>query len=153
MIPLLHQYIESLRDEMKQYGELLALLDEPQSPGSVSVAEEVLGNLATWRAQESSIDKARRHRLGCQRQLAHALGRSTDAPLAQLVVLLPVKYRPLVTALAQENEQLRQRVQQRVSQNHRQLGRALECLRRSLQTLIPACADGKGVSESMALAD
>lgn len=64
---------------------------------------------------------------------------------------MPEKGGLLVAALAPANERLRRRVEQRVGQNHRLLGRALERLRQSPRMLIPACVGGKGVPESAAL--
>ena len=153
MIEQLQKLIEALRDEMKQYGEMLALLDRPQNLGSASLADEMLQTVAALRAQDHFIALTRRHRQACQNELARLVGQPPGTPLLQLLAFLPLAYRPLVTALAQENEHLRLRVQQRAGLNQRQLGRALEFLQRSMKSLVPACAEGGSMPESVPVAD
>ncbi|MBI2924150.1 MAG: flagellar export chaperone FlgN [Verrucomicrobia bacterium] len=153
MIEQLQKLIEALRDEMKQYGEMLALLDRPQHLGSASLADEMLQTVAALRAQDHSIATAWRHRRANQNELAGLVGKPPGTPLLQLLAFLPVTYRPLVTALAQENEHLRLRVQQRAGLNQRQLGRALEFLQRSMKALVPACTETCSMPESVPVAD
>lgn len=115
MTLILQSFIDALRDEMQQLGEMLALLEQHH--------EEPPDAVAGIGAQRAAIQSARERRQSLQRQLAAGLDQPEAATFAQLVPLLPGQYRPLITALVQENHELLERVEQRGQQLSR-LGHA-----------------------------
>jgi FlgN protein len=140
MNELIQNLIESLREELKQYGELLALLDLQQDQVVRRLAAELLDTVSSINAQGEAIKTARREREQRQRDLALALALPGEAQFAQLIPLLPPSYRPLVVALVDENNQLLMRVRQRARQNHLLLRRSLELMERFVHSLCGAGA-------------
>jgi flagellar biosynthesis/type III secretory pathway chaperone len=126
----LHNLIESLREELKHYGELLALLDLEQGCIVRRRPEELLDTVSDINTQGDLIQVARREREQRQRELARSLQVAEDAPLGSLLPALPEPYRPLVSALVGENNQLLMRVRQRARQNHLLLNRSVELMER-----------------------
>ena len=70
MNELLQNFIESLREELKQYGELLALLDLQQDQVVRRLADELLDTVSAINTQGEAIQAARRERDQRQRELA-----------------------------------------------------------------------------------
>ncbi len=138
MTEFLNNLIESLREELKQYGEMLALLDQQQEMVVLRQTQDLLQTVAAINAQSGTIRAARLEREQYQRHLARHLGLPEAAGFAALVPVLPPDYRPLVSALVQENNSLLARVQQRARQNHLLLTRALELMQRLICSLFPA---------------
>jgi flagellar biosynthesis/type III secretory pathway chaperone len=138
MNDFLNNLIESLREELKQYGELLALLDQQQEKVLLRQTQDLLQTVAAVNTQSIAIRAARLEREQYQRNLARHLGMPESASFAVLIPALPADYRPLVQALVQENNELLVRVQQRARQNHLFLGRALELMQRFITSLCPA---------------
>jgi hypothetical protein len=134
MTATLEQVIEALRNELQQYGEMLALLEAQQQAVSQRESALVLTSVPAIEAQGSAIQAARRTRETHQRQLAWALGRPDSITFLELLPLLPDEYRPLVGALVQEINQLLGRVRQFAEHNHSQLRRSLELMDRFLVT-------------------
>ena len=75
----------------------------------------------------------------CQRSLAAILNTS-ETSINGLLPLVPADYRPLLSALVQENNELLARAHQRARQNHIILSRSLELMRQLLGTLSGAAA-------------
>ncbi|MCS7091464.1 MAG: flagellar protein FlgN [Verrucomicrobiota bacterium] len=134
----LQQLIEALRQELQQYGEMLALLEQQQDGVLHRRAEQLLQTVDAIQAQARVLQQAREHRETCRGALARALGLSESVGLSDLIPHLPAEYRPLLEALIQENNDLLVRVQQRARQNHLLLHRAVELM----QKLIAACLPG-----------
>ncbi len=137
MTASLETLIHSLRDELQQYGEMLALLDQQQEGVLARAADEVLHSVSAIHAQGSVIESARRAREIYRREVAIALGLPKDAAFVDLLPRLPEEYRPLVQALVEENNELLVRVQQRARQNHLLLSRSLELMQKFLSSLFP----------------
>ena len=138
MTESLNNYVESLRDELKQYGELLALLDLQRDQIVRRLPEDLLATVSAINTQGEAIHAARRERAQRQRELAREL----DLPPRRAGVLvpqLPPAYRPLLTALIEENSHLLARVRQRARQNHLLLSRAVEMMGRFINSI---CAIG-----------
>jgi len=134
---LLSNLIEALREELKHYGEMLALLDQQQSSVVQRHASELLQNVASINAQADVIAAARREREQHQRHVARQLDLPEDADFAAIIPQLPADYRPLVQALVQENNELLVRVHQRTRQNHLLLSHAVELLQQLINTVFP----------------
>ena len=134
MTATLEHVIEALRNELQQYGEMLALLEAQQEAVSQRESGSVLTSVPTIEAQSSAIQDARRIRETHQRQLAWAVGRPDSITFQELLPLLPDEYRPLISALVQEINELLGRVRHFAEQNHSQLRRSLELMDRFLIT-------------------
>ena len=148
MKELLSNLIEALREELKQYGEMLALLDQQQQlvmQRQVAVLPE---NVATVNAQAGVIAAARQEREQRQLHLARSLGLAENSGVALLLPKLPNDYQPLIGALVDENNSLLVRVQQRARQNHLLLSHAVELMSQLIHSIFPGAApvtyDGKG---------
>jgi flagellar biosynthesis/type III secretory pathway chaperone len=137
MNDLLPNLIEALREELKQYGEMLALLDQQQNRVMERHTRDVLQSVADLNAQTAVIAAKREEREQCQRDLARQLNLPDVAIFGVIVPLLPADYRPLVQALVQENNELLIRVQQRVRQNHLLLSHAVELMQQLIHSIFP----------------
>ena len=131
----LENLIEALRNELKQYGEMLALLDHQQEMVTQQRTDDILHSISAIDAQSAAIQAARANRQLAQRGLAEGLGDGRQMTFAFLIPSMPEPYRPLVTALVQENNELLLRVRQRAQQSHRLLRHSLEMLQRFITNL------------------
>jgi flagellar biosynthesis/type III secretory pathway chaperone len=138
MNPALDPLIESLREELQQYGEMLALLDNQQEYVVTRAADDMLQTASEIQAQTGAIERARKTRDEHRRELAELLGRPSDTAFADLIPLMPEDYRPLVRALVDENNQLLHRIQQRARQNHVLLNRSVDLMKQFMNALIPS---------------
>ena len=131
----LQQVIESLRNELQQYGEMLALLEAQREVVSRREPASVLTSISLVESQSAAIEIARRERQTAQQQLAWSVGRPDDESFARLLPLLPDSYRPLVAALVEEINQLLERVRERATSNHAQLRRSLDLMERFIGSI------------------
>ena len=132
--------IEALREELKQYGEMLALLEQQQSLVMHRQTSDLLNSVAGVNYQTAIMTSTRVEREQCQRMLALNLGLADNASFALILPELPPDYRPLMQALVQENNELLQRVQQRVRQNHLLLSHAVELMQQLINSIFPGAA-------------
>ena len=135
----LQNFIESLREELRHYGELLALLETEQDQVMRRQADALLATVHAINAQGDAIQVARRERAQRQRELAQSLDQTADARIATLLPLLAQAHRPLIKALVDESNQLLVRVRQRARQNHILLSRSLELMEQFINSF---CAVG-----------
>ena len=138
MNPALDPLIQSLRNELQQYGEMLALLDYQQEYVVTRAADAMLQTVAEIQAQTSVIERARKEREERRRELAEMLRQPPEATFADLIPQMPEDYRPLVQALVDENNQLLHRIQQRARQNHVLLNRSVDLMKQFMNALIPS---------------
>lgn len=134
---LLPQLIEALREELEQYGEMLARLDYQQQLVMHRQTEDLFQSIADINAQAGVIATTRHAREHRQRQIAGLLNLPDVANFTEIVPLLPPDYQPLVQALVQENNELLIRVQQRARQNHLLLSHAVELMQNIITAIIP----------------
>jgi flagellar biosynthesis/type III secretory pathway chaperone len=137
MNDLLHNLIESLREELKQYGEMLAVLEQQQDSVVQRQVNDLLQNISQINAQADVIAAARQERGQHQRNVARQLGLDDEATFGDIIPLLPADYRPLVQALVQENNELLVRVHQRARQNHLLLSHAVELMQQLIDAIVP----------------
>lgn len=137
MKELLPNLIEALREELKEYGEMLALLDQEQTMVMNRQTQDLLQCVAAINTQTEHVAAARGEREQRQRDVARQLGLAEDTPFARIIPLLPADYRPLIQALVQENNESLLRIRQRARQNHLLLGRVMELMQRFLGSLFP----------------
>lgn len=136
----LETLIQALRDELQQYGEMLARLDQQQECVMSRRSEELLEATGGIEVQSQAMQLSRRSRVELQAEVARSVGLPGDAPFAEIVPKLPENYRPLVQALIQENNESLGRIHQRSRQNHIMLCRSLEMMSRMLGNLLPGSA-------------
>src|ERR1700754_2240814 len=117
MNELLQNLIESLREELKEYGEMLALLDQQGQMVTHRQTQDLLQCVASINVQAEAIAAARREREQRQREVAREMKLAADAPFNEVVPRLPNQFQGLVKALVHENNQLVTRIQQRARQN------------------------------------
>ncbi|HEX4266132.1 MAG TPA: flagellar export chaperone FlgN [Verrucomicrobiae bacterium] len=137
MNELLQNLIEALREELKEYGEMLALLDQQQEMVTHRQTQDLLQCVACVNVQAEAIAAARCEREQRQREVARELKLEADAPFNEVVPKLPAQFQPLMKALVQENNQLLARIQQRARQNHLLLTRIVDLMQRFLGSLFP----------------
>jgi flagellar biosynthesis/type III secretory pathway chaperone len=130
--------IAALREELQDYGEMLALLDRQQEQVKARSAGEIFQSISLIQAQAAAIQSARQHREQCRSAAARACRQPENAPFTDLIPVLPPDYQPLLRALVEENNQLLGRVRQRARQNHVLLRRSVELMQELLRTLFPA---------------
>lgn len=133
----LEKLIQALRDELQQYGEMLARLDQQQEYVMSRRSEELLEATGGIEVQSQAMQLTRHDRTDRQADVARSLGLASDATFAQIIPLLPGNYRPLVEALVQENNESLGRIHSRSRQNHIMLCRSLEMMSRLLGNLLP----------------
>jgi len=134
----LDNLIATLRDELTQYGELLALLEQQQDLIVSRSAEGLLENLGAINAQVPIVAAARQHRDQLRKELATALSQPTTVSFRQLIALVPKEYQPLLEALVDEINDLLMRSQQRLRQNHLLLSRSLDLMQQMIFSLFPS---------------
>jgi flagellar biosynthesis/type III secretory pathway chaperone len=137
MKELLHNLIDALREELKEYGEMLALLDQQQQMVMHRQTQDLFQCTTTLNSQAETVAAARREREQHRRHVATRLELGEDAGFAVMIPRFPSEYQPLVQALVQENNELLVRVQQRARQNHLLLSRAVELMQRFIGSLLP----------------
>lgn len=133
----LKRLIHLLREELTNYGEMLARLDHQQELVLHRSTDDLLASVASVQSQAVTLQQARSQREQMQLKLAAEL--TLEEPkFSRLIPALPADYQPLVSALVDENNELLVRVQQRARQNHLLLTRSMESMQRLINSLIPA---------------
>jgi flagellar biosynthesis/type III secretory pathway chaperone len=133
----IHHLIAALREELQQYGEMLARLEEQQERVLRRDADQILQSVSAIQEQGLTIQRTREIREACQKQTAAGLGLN-EIEFAAIIPRLPNDYRGLIEALVDENNSLLQRIQQRARQNHLLLRQSLDLMQRFLSTLFPS---------------
>lgn len=138
MTELIEHLITALRNELKEYGEMLALLQEQQEHLMSRRIDGVLASVERINSQTQVIRRCRAGRRDAQRLLAESITAPPPDTLAGLIPHLPPEYVPLLQALATENSQLLAQVQQCGRQNFLMLNRAVELMQQFLGSLTPS---------------
>jgi flagellar biosynthesis/type III secretory pathway chaperone len=138
MNEFIEQLIGALREELQQYGELLALLEQQQQLVMIRASTALLENLAAINAQTSVVQVARREREQFQRQLSTSLQLPADATFARLLGVVAEPQQGLLETLVDEINRCLRRVQQQSRQNHVLLRCSVEMMQRFMATLFPA---------------
>ena len=139
----INRLIESLREEMTQYGELLALMQEQQELIINRQPQELLANLNEVNGQMEKIAVARQAREQARLSLATQLGGTQETTFTEMTSQLPEEYQPLLKALVEEINALLQNVHKWLRQNHLLLKRSLDLMQDILQNVFPAQASPK----------
>jgi hypothetical protein len=136
MTQTLEQLVAALREELQQYGEMLALLDRQQTLVARRTATELLQSVSDINAQTAVLSVARQQREIAQRAVARELELPEDATLVQVIRRIPAPQGALVQVLLDENNTCLLRVKQRAGQNRLLLSRSVELMQRLLNTLL-----------------
>jgi flagellar biosynthesis/type III secretory pathway chaperone len=81
------------------------------------------------------LTQARETRFSAMKELCSELQLPDSCTFKELVPQLPSDYRPLVSALIEENNELLQRIHQRARQNHVLLTRTVESMQSVINSL------------------
>ncbi len=138
MKEILAHLIEALREELKQYGEMLALLDQQQHYVMHRQTASLPDSASSVNAQAEILRGARHEREQRQRNLARQLELPEDANFKMLLPKIPADYQPLVEALVEENNELLTRVQARARQNHLLLSHCVDLMAQFIASIFPA---------------
>jgi flagellar biosynthesis/type III secretory pathway chaperone len=138
MIQSIKLLIDALRDELKNYGEMLALLDRQQAYLLARDASEVFQSISLIKAQGAAILQSRASREEGRRAVALSFRQQAETSFADLIPMLPPDYQPLLRALVDENNELLMRVRRRARQNHLMLRRSVELMQELINTLLPS---------------
>jgi flagellar biosynthesis/type III secretory pathway chaperone len=134
----LQELLAALREELKQYGEMLTLLDQQERAACSTTPQASFHATAALQRQAELVLAARRLRETRRRSLARELRQAEDATIFQLMPLLPPQFRPLLQSLVEENNDLFQSVQRAARGNHDLLNRSAQSMARFLELLFPA---------------
>jgi flagellar biosynthesis/type III secretory pathway chaperone len=148
----LNNLIEALREELKQYGEMLALLDQEQDMVMQRQTAGIAPCVAAINAQAHTLRAVRHEREQRRRHLARTLQLCEDTSFNDLNARLPAEYKPLLQALVQENKELLVRVQQRARQNHLLLSRMVELMQKLITSILPSTSPATYTEGGMMLA-
>jgi flagellar biosynthesis/type III secretory pathway chaperone len=134
----LENLIGGLREELTQYGEMLALLEQQQESAIHRKTDEMYAATLAIQNQATVMQTVRQSREQRQRVLARELQIVETSTFVELIPLAPASHRPLLQSLVDENNRLLQQVQHRARQNHLVLSRSVELMQQFLGTLFPA---------------
>ena len=137
MIDQVELLVERLRDELKQYGELLALLDRQQELVLLRDAEGIQDTAKQIDHQASVLEEIKVARGEMQAQLSKTLGLASEMTFEELTPRLPLDYQPLVKALVEDNNGSVQRIARLARQNHMLLSRSIEMMGGLLRSVCP----------------
>jgi flagellar biosynthesis/type III secretory pathway chaperone len=140
----LDNLIAALRDELTQYGEVLALMQEQQELIINRAANELLLNLNVVNEQMEKVATARNRRDACRRALVASLGGTEETTFRQLTEMLSEEVQPLLNALVEEINQLLQSIQKWLRQNHMLLRRSLDLMQQIMQGMFPSSSATAG---------
>lgn len=135
MTESLEQLVSSLREELQQYGEMLARLDDQQELVMRRDAPAVLQSVPTVQEQVATLGKARESRTLAMKKACAVLDLPIDSNFEEILPRCPENHRILIGELVQENNSLLQRVQQRARQNHLLLARTVDSMQRVIHSL------------------
>jgi hypothetical protein len=110
-----NDFLAAMREELQQYGEMLARFDDIDRLRICGSAQDQLTNAVLDQAKV--IQNTRRQRTKIESTLAHRLGVPSEGRVEELVNFVPPIYQPLVQALTNENNDLPVRIRQRAFQS------------------------------------
>jgi flagellar biosynthesis/type III secretory pathway chaperone len=135
MIDFVEKLISALREELQQYGEMLARLDDQQELVMRRVAGAVLESVPHVQSQSAILTQAREVRFASMKALCNMLRLPAGTTFKDLLPNVPADYRPLLEALVDENNELLHRIHQRARQNHILLSRTVESMQHVINSL------------------
>ena len=140
----LKSLITALREELTQYGEVLALMQEQQQFIINRSANELLLNLNVVNEQMEKVAACRNHREARRRALVATLGATEETTFRQMTEMLSPEVQPLLNALVEEINQLLQHIQKWLRQNHMLLKRSLDLMKQIMKGMFPSSSATAG---------
>ena len=140
----LNTLIAALREELTQYGEVLALMQEQQQFIINRSANEVLLSVSEVNEQLEKIATARAQRNDSRRALMATLGCSEETTFRQMTEMLPEERQPQLLALVEEINQLLKNIKKWVNQNHILLSRSLDLMKQIMKGMFPSSSSTAG---------
>jgi len=128
---------ECLRNELQEYGALLALFEEQQANLLRRDADQVASLAISIEEQARATHSSRERREQCVSDFASKHGCPADTSLRQLLPHFPAEVQPLLHALIDEINHLIHRIRRDARQNQMLLTRAVEAHDEALRTLMP----------------
>ena len=128
---------ECLRNELQEYGALLALFEEQQANLLRRDADQVAALAISIEEQARTTHTSRERREKCVQEFALKQGCSADSSLRQLLPHFPVEVQPLLGALIDEINHLIHRIRRDARHNQMLLSRAVEAHDEALRILMP----------------
>ena len=135
MTEFVEKLISALREELQQYGEMLARLDDQQELVMRRKPAELMETVPLVQNQSAVLTQARESRFASMKALCSSLRLPSETSFKDLLPNLPADYRPLLEALVEENNELLQRIHQRARQNHVLLSRTVESMQNVINSL------------------
>ena len=129
--------VEKLRDELKQYGELLALLDQQQELVLKRDADGIQSTAEQIDQQSMILEELKTARKEAQSQVAEDLGLARVCAFENIIPLLPQEYQPLINAIIEDNNLSIQRIGRLARQNHLLLTRSIEMVGSLIRSVCP----------------
>ena len=145
---LIPPLIESLRNELQHYGEMLALLDQQHAQVFHQPLDDIHPVAATINQQMVIIQTARQERRRCEDSIKQAVTPLAPSPFYELIPLLPEKYRGALRALVRETNESLARVRQQARQNELLLTRSLDLMQQFLQDLTPITSNESALAKA-----
>ena len=130
-------FVDALRAEVQEYGELLQLFEEHQAAILHRQADALLALDGRVDAQLQLIQARRKERETLAAVIAAEANPPVESTLADLLPLFREALRPLVHALVTEVNQLVSRARRRAQQNRMLLARSTEVTQALLDMLEP----------------
>jgi hypothetical protein len=128
---------ECLRNELQEYGALLALFEEQQANLLRRDADQVAALAVSIEEQARATHSCRERREQCVLAFALKQGCAPETSLRQMLPHFPVEVQPLLHALIDEINHLIHRIRRDARQNQMLLSRAVEAHDEALRTLMP----------------
>lgn len=128
---------ECLRNELQEYGALLALFEEQQANLLRQDADQVAALAFSIEEQARATHQCRDRREKCVREFAEKQGRSPDSSLRQLLPFFPSEVQPMLNALIDEINHLIHRIRRDARHNQMLLSRVVKAHDEALRTLMP----------------
>ena len=135
MTDIVETLVSALREELQQYGEMLARLDDQQELVMRRAAVAVLESVPLVQSQSAILTQAREVRFASMKALCNLLNLPPETTFKELLPYIPANYCPLLEALIDENNELLQRIHQRARQNHVLLSRTVESMQNVINSL------------------
>ncbi len=128
---------ECLRNELQEYGALLALFEEQQANLLRRDADQVAALALSIEDQARATHTSRERREQCVHAFAINCGCSSETSLRQMLPHFPAEVQPLLNALIDEINHLIHRIRRDARQNQMLLSRTVQAHEEALRTLMP----------------
>lgn len=131
---------DALRDELAEYGGLLALLDEQRDAIAKGGVDDILEAGEKVREQARAAEERRALREEVSARIAARTGKNSEASVRELVSAIPPGARMMFESLIDEGAQVVRLSQKKVRRNSLMLARAADLNEKLLMAMRPQSA-------------